>query len=361
MFARRAAKSCLACLPLFAAPVLAQETPAAPEKAISGEARFELHNNWAHRSDSTNNERNDTWLKIEVVTEAKLAPHLALKTQVTVEPVSDPEPGKDRFFGDQGAYLQNVYLEYEAGDFTLRGGKFGQKFGTAWEAAPGIWGKDFAKGYELAEQTGFAADYNFAAGTAGKHVLTAGAFFADTSVLSESVVTNRHRRREADGGAGNTNDFSSFSLALAGGEIALLPGLRYHLAHTSRASDAPGEATELGYVGALQFTAKAGVMDVTPLIEYADFANRGATRGKDASFLTTAIRFDYGKWNLALARTGRSTQESGSAAVDDHSSQASLGYAFENGIILSGGYRKTQESGVDTDTLGLLVEYTLKY
>lgn len=340
---------------------IAQDKPATEEKTVSGEAKFEMHNNWAHRSDAAANERNDIWLKIEAVTEAKIAPGLALKTQVTVEPVSDPEPGKDRFFGDQGAYLQNVFLEYETGAVAMRGGKFGQKFGTAWEAAPGIWGKDFAKGYELAEQVGFAADYNFGSAAMGKHVVTAGSFFADTSVLSESVITNRHRKQHSAGGAGNTEDFSNFSVALAGSDIPALPGLRYHLAHASRGSDGAGEVREKGTVGGLQFVVKMGTIEATPLLEYAHFTDREGTSGTDKDYLTAAIRFDYGKWNLALARTDRKTKAAGSSDVDDHSSQASVGYAFDGGIVLSGGYRKVQESGVDTDTIGLLAEYVVKY
>jgi hypothetical protein len=342
-------------LAIGGAPALAQE------KTVSGEAKFELHNDWAARADERSSKRNDMWLKIEAVTDFRVSNGLTLKTQVTVEPVSDPEPGKDRYFGDQGAFLQNVYLEYETGPFALRGGKFGQKFGIAWESAPGIWGRDFAKNYELAEQWGFAADYTLAAGDAGKHTFTAGSFFADTTVLSESVVTNRHRTRHSAGGAGNTEDFSNFSLALAGSDIKALPGLRYHFAWTSRDSDGAGEKTEHGIVGGLQFGAKFGSVDVTPLIEWAGFDNREGTSGKDANYLTAALRFDYGKWNLALARTDRRTQESGSAAVEDQSSQASVGYAFENGFTVSGGYRNVEESSKVTETLGLLVEYVLKY
>lgn len=342
-------------------PAVAQEKPAGEDKAISGEAKFELHNDWATRSDDANNERNDTWLKIEAVTEVRLAAGLKLMTQVTIEPVSNPEPGKDRFFGDQGAYLQNVFLEYEMGDFAFRGGKFGQKFGTVWEAAPGIWGREYGKDYELAEQVGFAIDYKFGSAEAGKHVVTAGSFFTDTSVLSESVITNRHRTRKSSGGAGNTEDFSSYSIALEGEDIPALPGFKYHLAHTARGSDATGETTEHGLVGGIRVTFKLGTVEATPLVEYARFNDREGTTGKDADYLTTAVRFDYGKWNLALARTGRTTETAGSNDANDYSAQASVGYAFDNGITVSAGYRATEESGVDTDTVGMLVEYVVKY
>jgi hypothetical protein len=343
-----------------ASTVFAQEKTGG-NKAISGEIKFELHNDWATHSSSADNERNDTFAKIEAMLEARLAPSLALKSQITFDAVTEPEPGKDRFFGDQGAFLEQIYLDYTRDSFAVRGGKFGQKFGIAWDVAPGIWGNQFAEGYELAEQMGLAVDYNFGSPEAGKHVVTAGTYFADTTVLSESVITNRHRTRHAAGGAGNTEGFSNYSLALEGGEIKALPGLVYHLAYISRDTDAAGEKRETGLAGAIQTKFRMGTIEVVPLVEYATFVNRSGVSGTDADFLTTAAQFNYGKWNLALSRTGRSSQASGAAKVDDTLAQVTAGYAFDSGIGVNAGYRTAEESGVTTDTIGVLVDYVVKF
>lgn len=340
---------------------LAQDKAAETDKAIQGEVLFELQNDWAARSDDPANERNDTYLTIEAMMEARLAPSLKLLSQVTVEPVFDAEPGKDRFFGDEGAHLEQIYLEYALGNFAFRGGKFGQKFGIAWDAAPGIWGTDFAEDYELAEQIGIAAEFDFGTGAMGKHVVTAGTFFADTTFLSESAFTNRGRNRHSDGGAGNTECFSNVSIALEGGDIPALPGTGYHIAYTSRDSDAAGETSETGLAAALRYAFKLGSIGVEPLVEYATFSDRAGVPGTDARYLTTAVKFTYGKWNAALSRTGRTTESTGTDDIDDSLAQVTLGYAFESGINANAGYRHAEESGVTTEIYGFLADYTLTF
>ncbi|MQA67084.1 MAG: hypothetical protein GEU76_14480 [Alphaproteobacteria bacterium] len=315
----------------------------------------------AIRSDDPANERNDMFLTIEAAIEARLAPPLTLRSQVTFEPVRGAEPGRDRFFGDQGAYIEQLYLEYTRGSFTFRGGKFGQKLGVAWDAAPGIWSTDFAEDYELGEQIGIAADFNFGSEAMGRHVVTVGTFFADTTVLSESAFTNRGRTRRTDGGAGNTEDFSNVSISLEGGDIPALPGASYHLAYTNRDSDAAGETTESGVAGALRYAFKLGAVGVEPLVEYATFVDRDGVPGTDVDYLTTAVRFTCGKWNVALSRTGRRTRTEGALEADDSLAQATLGYAFESGINANAGYRHAEESGITTETLGFLVDYTLAF
>lgn len=337
---------------------LAQDKVAETDKAITGEVLFELQNDWAARSDDPANERNDTYLTIEATIEARLAPSLRLLSQVTVEPVRNPEPGKDRFFGDEGAYLEQLYLEYSLANLAFRGGKFGQKFGIAWDVAPGIWGTDFAEDYELAEQIGVAADFNFGSEAMGKHAVTVGTFFADTTILSESAFTNRGRTRHSDGGAGNTEGFSNVSIALEGGDIPALAGMGYHLAVISRDSDAAGETTETGLAGALRYAFKLGAVGVEPLMEYATFSDRNGVPGTDSDYLTMALRFTYGQWNAALSRTSRMTRTEGMDDINDSLAQVTLGYAFASGINVSAGFRQAEESGVTNDTLGVLVDYT---
>src|SRR3546814_21075551 len=95
----------------------------------------------------------------------------------------------------------------------------------AWDVAPGIWGTDLAEDYELAEQIGVAGDLRFGGEGVGKHALTLGTFFADTTFLSRSAFTDRGRTRLSDGGAGNPEDFSPFPVALEGTALPTLPAL----------------------------------------------------------------------------------------------------------------------------------------
>lgn len=331
----------------------------APGGWLSGAALIEFHNDWTARSDDADNERNDMHVTVETALEARLTPRLKAASLIVYEPVRDPAAGRDRTFEDQGLYVEELFLAYADERFGLRGGKFGQKFGIAWDAAPGIWGTDFAEDYELAEQIGVAGDVRFAA-AGGQHQFTVGTFFADTSILSESALTNRGRTRESDGGAGNTGDFSSYVVSLEGESFTAAPGIAYHLAHVSRDSDGAGETTEKGYAAALRYGFTAGAVEVGTLIEMVHFSDRSGTAGSDADYLTTAVGATWGKWHLALSRTARDTRASGSD-VDDSLNQASVGYAFDNGIGVHVGYRHARESSVSTHTYGLMTDYALKF
>ncbi len=43
-----------------------------------------------------------------------------------------------------------------------------------------------------------------------------------------------------------------------------------------------------------------------------------------------------------------------------HFTELSLGYSFENGITISGGWRRIEESGITTETLGVLAGFDFK-
>ncbi len=83
--------------------------------------------------------------------------------------------------------------------------------------------------------------------------------------------------------------------------------------------------------------------------------------GTDVVYFTTAVALTRGPWNLALSRTARRTEATGTADVDDHVMQVSIGYAFANGIGVNAGYRQSRESGADTDIVGILMSYTYAF
>lgn len=322
---------------------------------FKAEISVELEHDWTTHSDDPDAELHDTFATIETGLELRLGKGFALKSLFVFEPVRHPGPGEDRVLEDHGLYAKELYGTYERDRFAVRAGKFGQKFGIAWDVAPGIWGTDFAEDYELAEQIGVAFDLRIAAKGAGKHVFTAGTFFADTTDLSDSILTSRGRRRKSDGGTGNTEDFSSFSIAVEGAEIPALPGVIYHLAYISRDSDAFGETDETGLAATITFSCKLGTVEVKPLIEYVTLDDLGGAPGVDGTYLTTSVEFVHGPWSLALSRTGRTIAESGMPDVDDSLFQASVGYAFQNGIGVNIGWRRTEVGGIDSDTVGVLL------
>lgn len=249
-------------------------------------------------------------------------------------------------------------------NFRVFAGKFNPSFGTAWDLAPGVYGVDIAEDYELAERIGFGGSYTIDGGEAGSHTLTANAFFADTTFLSGSAIHDRGDLEEEDGGISNTEDLSSYSVTLDSESVAGIEGLNTHLGYRNQSEgDADVDLDrETGYVAGANYTFPlCENVDVTALAEWAGI--RDSEGGDDdIDYFTTSLSFAlYDNWNVALSHTARNTDVQGGDDVDDHISQISFGYAFDNGITFDVGYNHLEESDIETDTVGALVGYVFEF
>jgi len=204
--------------------------------SFEGSVSIELQNDWAYDSDDPAAEVNTMFTTIEPSFALSLTERLALEAALVFEPVQDPDPGDDTFFDNEGGYVEELKLTWTEENFGLFAGKYDAPFGMAWDLAAGIWGADFAEDYETSEKIGFGGHVNFGSEQAGEHTVTAGTYFADTTFLSESAVTHRGELDKSDGGVSNTEDFSSFAVALDSGNPAGLEGLTTHAAYRHQAA-----------------------------------------------------------------------------------------------------------------------------
>lgn len=342
---------------------------------ISGDIAFELQNDWTYDSDDTANERNDLYTTVEPTLVMHFTKELTLTTHGVFEPVRDPEPGKDRTFGDQGFYIQDLFGQYETGAVTVLGGKFTPNFGRAWDIAPGIYGTDFAEDYELSERIGFGAAYTVSGNRIGTHRLSASAFFRDTSVLSDSIITSRGRTRLSDGGPSNTESPKSFAIALDSGELPLtlfgdtppgespVTGLTYQIAFVSQAAGTGSDSREKGVVASVahEFPV-ARAMALQPLVEYAHFFDADGVDGQDRFYITAGATAIWQKrWNVALSYTRRETMPASGSNVGDNLFQASAGYEFDIGLGANAGWRYSETGDVADHTIGMLLTYGLDF
>ena len=138
-----------------------------------------------YRSSTADNERNNMFLKMEpeATINVPAVPGLSFYVHGVLEQVADAGANEDRYFKDEGFYIQDLYASYDAGLFGLRGGKMNPGFATAWDQAPGIYGRDMAKDYEMAERIALSANAAIEPEGWGNHVVTVGTFFLDTSPL----------------------------------------------------------------------------------------------------------------------------------------------------------------------------------
>ena len=346
---------------------------------ITGELAIEVQNDWTYESDDEDSELNDLFTTTELDLNAFATEHLYLNAHLTLEPVLDPDPRDDRFFEDHGLFAEALNLNYETDAFHIFGGKFGPNFSIVYDAAPGIYGTDIAEDdIELSERIGFGGSVTFGddglafqdAGI-GRHSVSTSVFFADTSLLTESLFTGRGNVDEDDGGPSNTGTPESFTLALDGEEIPQLPGMRYHLGFARQAVDrvldddgaAVGDiADEYRVVAAVEWGVEITEdLSITPLLEYVHFWNAGGLGSQDRDYVTASTLFEYQNWNLALAYTGRFIDDDAGEDFDDFQVQVSAGYTFDFGLSADIGWKFSEEENVETQIFGTFLAYSLEF
>ena len=328
--------------------------------AIDIQIPIEVQNDWNYRSEDPAERRNNLSTSVEPEVTIKILPDLSLLAHGVLEEVRDPAPGEDRYFEDHGLFLEDFYLLYDKPYFFFQGGKFTPRFGLAWNEAPGLYGSDFAEdGYEFSERIGVSSGVKLGNDRVGMHTLSAATFFLDTSPLSESIFTTRDRRKHSDGGVGNTEDFSSYVATLDGSSIGGLSGLRYRISYTHQRAGAGDQSDENGVSIGVTNKFKLGHgVDLSPLVEYARFADADGVEGQEREFLTLSTLLEKGGWNAALSFTARNAQAPDGTDTNDMLFQVSAGYRFHNGLGIDIGWRFANEGNVQTETLGLLLTYT---
>ena len=312
----------------------------------------------------------DIYPNLETAVSLQTGDGLALNADLMVEPVKDIEPGKNREFGDIGAYFKTLNVSFENDDYGFLIGQFEPNFGRAWDVAPGLYGTFLAEDYELTDRLGGQASYFFNAG--GFHnQATASVFTLDRSFLSGSILTSRPTNSINDGGAGNTNGLSSVALTLTGcqgtdpdacyddGTFGYQIGFLYQ-------REGQGDyGNETGIVGSLNKTIKTGdEQDVKLLGELAYFNN---FEGTDSAVLyaTASAAYDSSDYTLSLTGTqiaGLTHQVDNQTFVD-----ASVVYNLDHDYTILGeqwsvgvSYDYNRSSDVTTNSLALQVKAELE-
>ncbi len=340
----------------------ADETSFYPE--LSGEVVIELQNEWATDSDDPNEERNNLFLRTEVAPTLQFTENFYIDGVAVLEPVLDFDPGEDTEFDEEGIFIEEIKLNYEKGPWTAFAGKFNPGFGIGWDFGRGIWSEDFAEDYEITEKIGFGGSYEIDAQENGTHVITASTFFADTSFLSDSIIQERGDLDEADGGASNTEDFSSFVVSIEGENILNVDGLYYkaairHLAEgdaNTGGDDEQGVALTLGHV--VNVTDR---VSVDGLVEFVDISNYDGSNDDNQYVYASAVVTIDEVWNVTAGATSRNVDYQTGRDDDDFLFQLSGGYDFQNGLTLEAGWRETEEGNVDTTILGALARYSFEF
>ena len=345
---------------------------------IEGELVIELQNDWQYDSDDTANQFNNLYTTTEG--DFNLYPFkelegLFVNLHLTLEQINTGSGSGNKFFEQQGAFVENISLNYEGEWWSVIGGKYGPNFSIAYDAAPGIYGTDLAEeDIEIAEKWGFGGSATYADETLGAHTLSASLFTADKTILSKSIINDRGRLTSSDGGPTNTNSLGSAVVAVDGSGFAFAPGLSYQIGgaflDTSRVVDKetgdiiPSSETddEYRFVAAAQYAIDiTDDIAVTPLVEYVHFWNGGGYKDEDRDYLTATGLVTYQNWNLAFGTTQKWVGPAQGDSFNDNQWQVSAGYLFDFGLSLDVGWKYATEEGVETYTVGALATYAFEF
>lgn len=341
---------------LSAGHALAEEEKTYPRIEVT--VGVEIENDLTTKSDDKSTKINDLYNTTEVATAIYFTNFLSIQSSTTFEPVLDPKPFKDRTFGDHGAYMDVLMVQFEQGPFTAVAGKFHPTFGTAWDVAPGIFGSGFAEDYEISERLGGSVAFKLES-ESGTHTFTASIYRADTSFLSGSAFTKRPRTYLSSGGPSNTKGLKSFTFTIDGEKIASLPGFTYHIGVSHQAKGQGDAKNEFGVVlGASQEIDLGNEQTLTLLGEGAHLTHAGATVD-NAFYLTGSGEYKTGPWSASASHTWRQMIVKAGPNVNDHLSTVTAGYEIPDGpmagVGLNIGYKHVREAMVKSDVIGFVI------
>ena len=359
----------LACMTMFLV-----STQAVAQEGVYPNVQFtvpvQIQNDWlVHRSDGSPS--NSLNADIEPQVDLLFSQDLILTTHITLDQQNDPGPGDFWIFQDQELYIEELFLRYRPGRYDFLVGKFDATFAQGPNLAPGIYGTDFVDDYQVNENWGGQVGYRFGGGESGTHTILASTFFADTTVLSEALITGRPRLRLSDGGPGNTEDFSSFAVNYYATAFAN-SGIEYSLGFVNLGKGVGNTSDEQGYSGTLTWsiplvdgnaeTLDNNFVELRPFVEVAHFENAGGTKGLQSTYYSGFMEVFYGRWDVSAGGTLRSNgNHSGAMGTDDYLATGTVQYNFDGGLALAVGYRVQKDSGVRSNGPGTQLIYQLQF
>lgn len=289
-------------------------------------------------SDDPAAELTNTYIEAEAAFEAILTDRITLFGGLTLESVTDPIESRE--FEDLGLYLSELGLRFDLSPATVSVGKISPTFAFAWDEVPGFYGTSLAEDYELSEVIGASLDYPVG-GTGG--TLSLALFYADDTVLSNSIFSERGRNTTADGGAGNTGKLNNASLQWTQemGQTTYWIGARHLSAGTGDVSD------ETGAVAGVKRDFANGIGVIAEIAYFDGFGGSG----NDAVYATLGGNYSKENWSYSASVTGIENSQ----ASSDHLVSLGVDYTFANAVEIGGGIGFFDVGGVKSTAVGASV------
>lgn len=283
----------------------------------------------------------------------------ALNGGAAVEP--SEYGGEDGFLKHYRLTVSELFVAWANDSWRAHVGKISPAFGVAWDAAPGLYGADFAGDYEIAAKLGLGLRVPLGLGKEETALaLSVDLFMEDTTVLSSCAFDHScDRVRRADGGPSNTPTPESFSVTL-GGDL-LLGWPTFQVGILRRAAGEGDFASEFGYAVALTHTSEvSGLGGVEWMVEGVRLNNFEAS-ATDITYFTAGLALRKGPWNVALSSSMRSAEPSLGSGTHDRLYQLSVVYAFDSGFELEVAWRSGRENDETRHVIGARLGYVVEF
>lgn len=315
------------------------------DSRLSTEFVIELQNDFTYDSTNSLNELNNTHATFEGALSFALTERTSVNAGFTFEQITGPTG--DSFFEDHGVYLSDLFLAHDFGTAEVVLGKFSPAFGMAWDAAPGIYGADFAEDYELSEMLGGAVNIPFAA-AGGEHVLSFALFQADRTILSNSLGEERGQTARFMGGPTNTSGTESVAVALSGE----MGRTGYDLGVQRLAKGLGDAKDQTGYVAGIVQQVGYGETPAELMAEMAYFEGFGGTTSS-AFYLTAGVAVPVGPVTLSGSVSRRAID----TLPTDRLATVTAEMELAEGLTGAIGYRWGDEGGDKNQTIGTLLVF----
>jgi hypothetical protein len=357
------------------------------ESVVSGMIFSRIYHNNTFDSDSRNNEYKDTHLKTRLGKNLKISDHLSLKTVAKFENIANSQSnadGTNRFFENEGVFLDELVLGYDYKKFSALAGKFNPNFGDAWKINNGIWINEIAKeSYEQSEKLGIglikrAGDQK----TFGEYVFGSSLFTNDRKNFDNSIITKRDRNPKRFGNAGDTRSLESYILST---DIYYDFGndekLSYHFAYSNLAINDRNNISNVAEKIDDQKSFVANINYKYPInenfvlnnfIEYVKINNLGGNSEEDSKVLTCNLTAQlYKDFAITLGFAKEQKFEVNDNGLDRSIGEISFAYKFDSlhkslkGFSIASGHKNSsvnnKASNIKNNSFGAILTHKSEF
>jgi hypothetical protein len=271
--------------------------------------------------------------------------------------------GKNTYFDNHLLMIEELKLVYAPGAWEVFGGKFNPVAGLDQHDIPGYYGYEIEEEHSILGRMGAGIAYTLETQKFGAHRVELSGFCRDTTILNQTLINSGGEPdSKEEGGVANTEDLSSGAVSLSGEAFYFAAGdtiheLDYVLAYARQAAGygagADHDDEDRAVIGGVYTATLTENLQFKGVGEFKNILNSHTHRGEDLRISTAGAGLSWLGWELG----GSYSFLDSKGEPDGEHIQTSLGYVWNCGVGLHGGWKLTEEEGEAQKSIGLMVSY----